>query len=98
MRQMAAAALAALYQPDNISPLSIFTERFKARFAELIYDVDEMVAVQGVNPRPVLPLRPSPCGSPRFNPAVYPISSYPFAALFNTGHLPGDFPLQIPFL
>ena len=63
MRQMAAAALAALYQPDNISPLSIFTDRFKARFAELIYDVDEMVAVQGVNPSPAPPSFPSgqPC-------------------------------------
>lgn len=48
MRQMAAAALAALYEPNNISPLSLFTDRFKARFAELIYDVDELVAVQGV--------------------------------------------------
>ena len=49
MRQVAAAALTELYEPDNVSPLSIFTDRFKARFAELIYDVDELVAVQGVS-------------------------------------------------
>lgn len=48
MRQVAAAALTKLYEPDNVSPLSIFTDRFKTRFAELIYDVDELVAVQGV--------------------------------------------------
>ncbi len=49
MRQTAATALLELYSvPDNVSPLHTFTERFSTRYAELIYDVDEIVAVKGV--------------------------------------------------
>ena len=49
MRQTAATALLELYSvPENVSPLHTFTERFSTRYAELIYDVDEIVAVKGV--------------------------------------------------
>lgn len=49
VRQAAVTALLALYSvDDNISPLHAFTERFSTRFAELVYDVDEGVAVKGV--------------------------------------------------
>lgn len=49
VRQAAATALVALYSvDDNVSPLHAFTARFSTRFAELVYDVDEVVAVKGV--------------------------------------------------
>lgn len=49
VRQAAATALVALYsEDDNVSPLHQFTGRFSTRFAELVYDVDEGVAVKGV--------------------------------------------------
>jgi hypothetical protein len=49
VRQAAATALLALYNADdNVSPLHAFTARFSTRFAELVYDVDEGVAVKGV--------------------------------------------------
>ena len=42
-------ALLALYSDaDNKASLQDFTERFRQRFAELFYDVDEAVAVKGV--------------------------------------------------
>ncbi|KAL4451286.1 hypothetical protein ABPG77_009358 [Micractinium sp. CCAP 211/92] len=42
-------ALLALYSnPDNLASLSDFTQRFQQRFSELFYDVDEAVAVKGV--------------------------------------------------
>ncbi len=51
VRQTAATALLELYGvPDNMSPLDTFTDRFQTRYAELIYDVDEVVAVKGVRP------------------------------------------------
>ncbi|GAB4819997.1 hypothetical protein N2152v2_007043 [Parachlorella kessleri] len=49
VRSAAAGALLALYsQRDNVGPLHDFTERFSTRFKELVYDVDEGVAVKGV--------------------------------------------------
>lgn len=49
MRQAAVTALLRLYlEEDNVSPLHAFTARFSTRFAELVYDVDEGVAVKGV--------------------------------------------------
>ena len=49
VRQTAATALLELYSvPGNMSPLHTFTDRFQTRYAELIYDVDEIVAVKGV--------------------------------------------------
>jgi hypothetical protein len=49
VRQAAATALLTLYNADdNVSPLHAFTARFSTRFAELVYDVDEGVAVKGV--------------------------------------------------
>jgi len=52
VRQTAATALLELYSvPDNMSPLDTFTDRFQTRYAELIYDVDEVVAVKGVRPQ-----------------------------------------------
>lgn len=49
MRLSAVSGLLALYQqPDNISPLHEFTARFCNRFLELVYDVDETVAVRAV--------------------------------------------------
>ena len=52
VRQTAATALLELYGvPDNMSPLDTFTDRFQTRYAELIYDVDEVVAVKGVRPQ-----------------------------------------------
>jgi hypothetical protein len=49
VRQAAATALLTLYNvDDNVSPLHAFTARFSTRFAELVYDVDEGVAVKGV--------------------------------------------------
>lgn len=50
VRSCAVSALLGLYsQHDNLSPLHDFTERFQQRFKELIYDVDEGVAVKGVS-------------------------------------------------
>lgn len=50
VRSCAVSALLGLYsQHDNLSPLHDFTERFQQRFKELIYDVDECVAVKGVS-------------------------------------------------
>lgn len=58
MRQAAATALLALYNADdNVSPLHAFTARFSTRFAELVYDVDEGVAVRGVRQRHAHALR-----------------------------------------
>ena len=52
VRQAAATALLTLYNADdNVSPLHAFTARFSTRFAELVYDVDEGVAVKGVRQR-----------------------------------------------
>ena len=52
VRQTAATALLELYGvPDNMSPLDTFTDRFQTRYAELIYDVDEVVAGKGVRPQ-----------------------------------------------
>ena len=49
MREAATTALLALYSvPENVSPLHAFTARFSTRFAELVYDVSEAVAVKGV--------------------------------------------------
>ncbi len=49
VRQAAVTALLRLYlEEDNVSPLHAFTARFSTRFAELVYDVDEGVAVKGV--------------------------------------------------
>lgn len=49
VRCRATTALLGLYTcSDNISPLHDFTERFSSRFKELLYDVDEDVAVRGV--------------------------------------------------
>lgn len=50
MRERAVSALLALYGArENLNPLHDFTERFSARFSELIYDKDEGVAVKGVS-------------------------------------------------
>ncbi len=50
VRSCAALALLGLYgQRDNLSAMHEFTERFSARFKELIYDVDESVAIKGVS-------------------------------------------------
>ena len=58
VRQAAATALLALYNADdNVSPLHAFTARFSTRFAELVYDVDEGVAVRGVRQRHAHALR-----------------------------------------
>ncbi len=46
---MALDALLEIYSnEENVSPLHGFTGRFQHRFAELVYDVDEAVAVKGV--------------------------------------------------
>ena len=50
MREAAASALIQLYSSDdNVSPLHAFTSRFSSRFAELVYDIEESVAVKGVS-------------------------------------------------
>ena len=67
MREAATTALLALYSvPENVSPLHAFTARFSTRFAELVYDVSEAVAVKGVRaslflvrPAPLLPSFPA---------------------------------------
>lgn len=49
MRDTALTALLELYSDkENHSPLHGFTARFQKRFAELVYDIDEAVAVKGV--------------------------------------------------
>jgi len=49
VRQTALDALLDIYSiEENLSPLHGFTGRFQHRFAELVYDVDEAVAVKGV--------------------------------------------------
>ncbi len=49
VRETALDALLEIYNSeDNLSPLHGFTGRFQERFAELVYDVDEAVAVKGV--------------------------------------------------
>lgn len=49
VRQAALDALLDIYSAEeNLSPLHGFTGRFQHRFAELVYDVDEAVAVKGV--------------------------------------------------
>ena len=50
VRETALDALLEIYSSeDNLSPLHGFTGRFQERFAELVYDVDEAVAVKGVH-------------------------------------------------
>ena len=49
MRETALTALLAAYEvEENMSPLHAFTTRFQSRFAELVYDRDEAVAVKGI--------------------------------------------------
>ena len=49
MRCAALEALLELYGcRENLSAMQQFTERFKARFLELIYDLDDNVAILGV--------------------------------------------------
>jgi hypothetical protein len=49
VRETALDALLEIYSnEENVSPLHGFTGRFQHRFAELVYDVDEAVAVKGV--------------------------------------------------
>jgi hypothetical protein len=49
VREAAIDALLALYSvPDHLSPLHDFTDRFKKRFCELIYDISDAVAIKGV--------------------------------------------------
>lgn len=50
VRTTAVDALLRMYgRPENVSPLHDFTARFSSRFGELLYDVDEGVAVKGVS-------------------------------------------------
>lgn len=49
MREMALSALLDAYESEeNMSPLHGFTTRFQSRFAELVYDKSEAVAVKGI--------------------------------------------------
>lgn len=49
VRDAAVSALLAMYSDaDNVQGLATFRERFAMRIAELIYDVDHVVAVKGV--------------------------------------------------
>ena len=49
VREAAVDALVALYNnEDNVLPLHEFVTRFRARIGELIYDIDDSVAVKGV--------------------------------------------------
>ena len=49
VRETALTALLAAYVvEENVSPLHAFTTRFQSRFAELVYDRDEAVAVKGI--------------------------------------------------
>ena len=50
VRESALTALLAAYEvEENVSPLHAFTTRFQSRFAELVYDRDEAVAVKGIH-------------------------------------------------
>lgn len=49
VREAAVDALATLYEEEaNVLPLHEFTTRFRSRMGELIYDIDDNVAVKGV--------------------------------------------------
>ena len=49
MREAAVDALVALYESEaNVLPLHEFTTRFRPCIGELIYDIDDSVAVKGV--------------------------------------------------
>ncbi len=49
MRETALSALLDAYESEeNLSPLHGFTTRFQSRFAELVYDKSEAVAVKGI--------------------------------------------------
>ena len=49
MRDAATSALLAIYRDsEHVDSMRAFTQRFSQRFAELVYDVDEEVAVKGV--------------------------------------------------
>ena len=51
MRDTAVTSLLELYSDeDNVEPMHELTTRFAPRFAQLIHDVDEGVAVKGVSP------------------------------------------------
>ena len=50
VRDTAVSALLDLYgDEDNVEPMHELTARFAPRFAQLIHDVDEGVAVKGVS-------------------------------------------------
>ena len=49
VRETALSALLDAYETaENLSPLHGFTTRFQSRFAELVYDKSEAVAVKGI--------------------------------------------------
>ena len=49
VRETALSALLDAYESEeNLSPLHGFTTRFQSRFAELVYDKSEAVAVKGI--------------------------------------------------
>lgn len=51
VRDTAVTSLLELYSDeDNVEPMHELTTRFAPRFAQLIHDVDEGVAVKGVSP------------------------------------------------
>ena len=51
VREAAVDALVALYNDEaNVLPLHEFVNRFRPRIRELIYDIDDSVAVKGVGP------------------------------------------------
>lgn len=51
VRDTAVTALLELYSDeDNVEPMHELTTRFAPRFAQLVHDVDEGVAVKGVSP------------------------------------------------
>lgn len=51
VRDTAVTALLELYSDeDNVEPMHELTTRFAPRFAQLIHDIDEGVAVKGVSP------------------------------------------------
>lgn len=55
VRDTAVTALLELYaDEDNVEPMHELTARFAPRFAQLIHDVDEGVAVKGVSQLPVV--------------------------------------------
>ena len=52
VRDAATSALLAIYRDsEHVDSMRAFTQRFSQRFAELVYDVDEEVAVKGVGLR-----------------------------------------------